>query len=144
MGPDGKPTSLHYFGCIKDTSPRQDTPNLRVDKHAIQMVKNIDMRADCPEIYDQGELNSCVSNAVSFMIEFIQKKYEIPHNIMPSRLYIYYNTRDSLKTIQEDSGATIIDTLISTNHDGYCSELDWMYDVTKFSEIGRASCRERV
>lgn len=105
--------------------------------------KSIDLRMNCPEVYNQGELGSCTANSIAFLFEYdeLKKKNEtnssflknsIENNLMPSRLFIYYNERKMEGTINYDSGANIRDGIKSVNKIGVCSEKLWKYDITKF------------
>ena len=64
-------------------------------------------------IFNQGELNSCSPNAISNQIILSTPKEEIKNSI-PSRLYIYFNSRLTDQTLQgyrsiriEDEGASL-------------------------------------
>ena len=64
-------------------------------------------------IFNQGELNSCSANAISNQIILSTPKEEIKNSI-PSRLYIYFNSRLTDQTLQgyrsiriEDEGASL-------------------------------------
>ena len=50
----------------------------------------------------------------------------------PSRLFLYYNTREYEGTTQQDSGASIRDTVKALNRKGVCKEEDWPYNVWRF------------
>ena len=52
----------------------------------------VDLRKQCPPVYDQGQLGSCTANAIAAAIEFDRLKQKIS-DFMPSRLFIYYNER---------------------------------------------------
>lgn len=93
----------------------------------------IDLRPDCPSIYDQGELGSCTANAIGAGFEFDQIKQKLPHIWVPSRLFIYYNERVVEHSVNEDSGAQIRDGIKSVVAQGACSEDLWPYDIAKFS-----------
>jgi C1A family cysteine protease len=87
----------------------------------------VDLRNICPDIYDQGQLGSCASNAMGGIFQFEQMKQQIP-NFMPSRLFIYYNTRVIENTVNYDSGATMRGTLKTMVNSGVCPETMWTYN----------------
>ncbi len=89
--------------------------NLYFIHHELDYLSNIklvDLRSNCPEIYDQGKLGSCTANAIAAAFEYdaiIQNGKD--NEFTPSRLYIYYNERLLEGTVQEDSGASISDSV---------------------------------
>lgn len=82
------------------------------------------------KIYDQGNLGSCVSNAMANLINYYN------NNINPSRLYIYFNGRvlSSLDII-DDTGLTIRDGCKSISQYSVCNENIWPYNITQFSTM---------
>lgn len=56
---------------------------------AIALPTSVDLRPQCPPVYDQLTLGSCTSNAIAGAIEFDRLKQGLP-DFMPSRLFIYY------------------------------------------------------
>jgi C1A family cysteine protease len=58
----------------------------------------------------------------------------------PSRLYIYYNERLLEGTVDQDSGASIADSVESIVKYGICPEDMWKYDITKFTEKPNDDC----
>jgi C1A family cysteine protease len=93
----------------------------------------IDLRKQCPPVYDQGQLGSCTANAISAAHQFDQMKQKLPGAFMPSRLFIYYNERAMEGTIASDSGAQIRDGIKSIGHQGVCPEKEWPYVITQFA-----------
>jgi C1A family cysteine protease len=92
----------------------------------------VDLRSQCPDVYDQGELGSCTANAIAFACEFdLHKQNE--ESYTPSRLFIYYNEREMEGTVSSDSGAVIRDGMKSIDEFGFLPEVHWPYDETKFS-----------
>src|ERR1039457_3910241 len=72
----------------------------------------MDLRGQCPPVYDQGQLGSCTANAIAAAIQFDRLKQKIP-DFVPSRLFIYYNERAMENTVASDSGAQIRDGIKS-------------------------------
>lgn len=110
---------------------KRDIPDARDHKYKVMapvaLPPMIDLRSLCPPIYDQGQLGSCASNAMGAIFQFEQMKQEIP-NFMPSRLFIYYNTRVLEGTVNYDDGATMRDTLKTMVSLGVCPESMWPYN----------------
>lgn len=109
---------------------KRDLPDPR--DHKFKVVPQVELPTimnlvdKCPPIYDQGQLGSCTANAMGGAFQFEQKKQQIP-DFMPSRLFIYYNTRALEGTINEDAGATLRNTLKTMISLGVCPEKTWGY-----------------
>src|SRR5262249_7520136 len=96
-----------------------------------KLPKKVDLRKQCPPVYDQGQLGSCTANAIGAAYEFGQLKQGLT-DFVPSRLFIYYNERDIAGTIDSDSGAMIRDGMKSVAQLGVCDESKWPYNLAKF------------
>ena len=96
------------------------------------LLPHYDLRPNCPPIWDQGQIGSCTAHAGGAAVQFAQMK-EKKWNFTPSRLFIYYCTRDIEGTTASDAGASISDTIAALNKFGACQEPDWPYDVAKFA-----------
>jgi C1A family cysteine protease len=99
---------------------------------------SVDLRPQCPPIYDQGQLGSCTANGIAAAVEFDQIKQKQPV-FVPSRLFIYYNERAIEGTINQDSGAQIRDGIKSVATVGAPPESQWPYDISKFTKKPTAS-----
>ena len=85
------------------------------------------LRSKLPACYDQGQVGSCVWNALSACHEYEQAKQgEIP--FMPSRLFGYYFTRKMEHTIFSDCGCQPRDAFKVVSKMGICEEALWAYD----------------
>jgi len=94
---------------------------------------SVDLRPECPPVYDQGQLGSCTANAIAGAIEFDQMKQGMA-GFVPSRLFIYYNERAIEGTIPQDAGAQIRDGVKSVSTLGAPNESVWPYVVANFAE----------
>jgi C1A family cysteine protease len=94
-----------------------------------------------PPVFDQGNLGSCTANAIAGGFSYALKK-ECGKDLVPSRLFIYYNERAMEETIASDSGAMIRDGVKSLVQLGVCPEKKWGYSdgPTKFKRKPTASC----
>ncbi len=99
----------------------------------------IDLREQCPPVYDQGKLGSCTANAIAFCYEFCLKKQR-DSEFVPSRLFIYWNERDMEHHTTTDSGAEIRDGIKSIHQLGVCPEAEWPYNITKFADKPNDKC----
>ncbi|HTJ49431.1 MAG TPA: C1 family peptidase [Cyclobacteriaceae bacterium] len=103
------------------------------------LPKSVDLRSKCPPVYDQGALGSCTANGIAGALEFDQMlQGEKP--FVPSRLFIYYNERDMEGSVDYDSGAEVRDGIKSVARQGACDEVEWPYDINKFTMKPSAKC----
>jgi len=127
----------YFFGCKRDETRdyNQNDPllSLPINQNRFKTINNVDLRAMCPPIYDQGQLNSCVANAAAFCIQYDQIKYQMSHQFTPSRLFIYYNIRVLEGTVPYDNGAYIRDALVTVGQKGACPETLWPYNINQFA-----------
>lgn len=93
-----------------------------------------------PIPFDQGNLGSCTANAAAFLYDFDEIKQKNQLDLVPSRLYIYYNTRMMEGTTSTDSGASIRDAIKSMNTYGICREQSWPYIISKFANKPPTAC----
>ena len=94
---------------------------------AAALPTKVDLRPQCPPVYDQGQIGSCTANSIAGAIEFEQMKQKLPE-FTPSRLFIYYNERVMEGTSPaDDSGAQIRDGIKSVASKGACKETTWPY-----------------
>ena len=126
---------------------KPDLPDHRDFTYAVPHVTaaalpaKVDLRANCPPVYDQGQLGSCTANAIAGAIEFEQKKQKLPE-FTPSRLFIYYNERVMEGTPPSiDGGAQIRDGIKSVASLGACKETSWTYSDTNNNGDPCSNCR---
>jgi C1A family cysteine protease len=109
----------------------------------IRQPKRIDLRDKYDSKYpimDQGDLGSCTSFAIGSLLTYNNIKQDAedtdPTNdidaFTPSHLFIYYNERVMLNTVNSDSGAVIRDGIKSVVRQGACRESYWPYSIQKF------------
>ncbi len=105
-----------------------------------KLPATVDLRQQCPSVYDQGQLGSCTANAIAGAFEFEAKKQNTANDFMPSRLFIYYNERTIEHTVNTDSGAQIRDGIKSINQQGVCPEKMLPYNIDKFTQKPSQAC----
>ncbi|WP_221452678.1 C1 family peptidase [Mucilaginibacter sp. FT3.2] len=100
---------------------------------AVALPPLVDLRPQCPPVYDQGQLGSCTANAIggAFQFELMRQKLAV---FNPSRLFIYYNERALEGHVSQDSGAQLRDGVKTVSTLGVCDETLWPYDITKFAK----------
>jgi C1A family cysteine protease len=95
---------------------------------------SVDLRPQCPPVYDQGELGSCTANATAGALQFERERQNLSPDFVPSRLFIYYNERVIERTTSYDSGAQLRDGIKVVSRLGACPEADWPYVIANFAE----------
>jgi C1A family cysteine protease len=118
-----------YYGWSPDLPDHRDrqfaAPLLKLGP----LPSKVDLRKQCPTVYNQGQIGSCTANAIAGAIEFDRLKQQLS-DFTPSRLFIYYNERSMENTVATDSGAQIRDGVKSVSQLGVCPETEWPYVAT--------------
>jgi C1A family cysteine protease len=90
---------------------------------------------------DQENCGSCSANSAAAILRFLVRKEEgrtapfTTGDWLPSRLFLYYNTRVKIEGTapSEDSGCVLTDVPLALAQYHDCTEYYWPYDTTKFS-----------
>ena len=115
---------------------RPDLPDIR--DYPFKISKKVDLpiswdlRWDCSEVENQADIGSCTGNAAAGTLEYKDKRSDGKCNEV-SRLFIYYNAREYIDAIEEDSGAYIRDVIKGLAKYGACDEEFFPYDTKKFA-----------
>ena len=131
--PENTSRAVQRYGWITDLPDARDFMYAAPEAVLRSLPTSVDLRPQCPPVYDQDKLGSCTANAIGAAFQFQQVKQQQP-GFMPSRLFIYYNERVIEGTVDEDSGAMIRDGIKSVNKLGVCDETVWPYDIARFTE----------
>src|SRR2546430_2925010 len=131
---------IKRYGWIPDIPDQRDFLYAAPPAFLRALPPRVDLRKQCPPIYDQGLLGSCTSNAIGGAIEFDQLKERLPQIFIPSRLFIYYNERVIEGTVNSDSGAMLRDGIKTVAKQGACPEPMWPYLIAKFKTKPSAAC----
>ena len=134
-----EPRKIAHYGWIPDLPDERDHIYAAPPPILSALPASTDLRPQCPAVYDQGMLGSCTANAIAAVIEFDRMKQKLP-DLVPSRLFIYYNERVIEGTVSIDSGAMIRDGIKSVASEGVCPEPEWPYDIGKFARKPSAQC----
>lgn len=79
-------------------------------------------------VFQQGSLGSCgPQSAVADLIFAALRQQNLPSVPMPSRLFVYYCTRELMGTIDSDSGVDNRSLLKALARFGWCDETLWPY-----------------
>ena len=116
--------NVSRYGWIPDIPDQRDHLFAAPPPVLTALPPSADLRADCPPVYDQGQIGSCTANAIAGGIEFDLMRRSSTR-FVPSRLFIYYNERAIEHTIDSDAGAQIRDGIKTVASTGYCPETDW-------------------
>ncbi len=130
---------LNSYGWLPDLPDHRDLTYAAPAKILAKLPPKMDLRKNCPPVYDQGQLGSCTANAIGGAFEFELNKQKAP-DFMPSRLFIYYNERAIENTVNSDSGAQIRDGIKTVNKLGVCPEKIWPYNTSEFTQKPHAVC----
>jgi C1A family cysteine protease len=124
-----------HYGWLPDLPDHRDLRYAAVRHEALAkpVPPLVDLRVQCPPVYDQGSLGSCTANAIAGAFQFELMKQNLPV-FNPSRLFIYYNERVLEGHVKEDSGAQIRDGIKSVATQGVCDEALWPYIIAKFAQ----------
>src|ERR1700726_1040573 len=124
-------THKRYYGYKKDKPDDNDYKYVASSKVIAALPVSVDLRPNCPPVYDQGQLGSCTANAIAGAIEYDQlKQGKTPFT--PSRLFIYYGEREIEGDVGQDNGAEIRDGIKVVSQQGVPSETDWPYNIGQF------------
>lgn len=134
-----KAKQTYQLGWIPDLPDSRDLAYAATLSVMKKLPASMDLRSQCPPVYDQGQLGSCTGNALAGAYEFDRIK-EKKKDFMPSRLFIYYNERVIEHSVSSDAGAQIRDGIKTLNKQGVCPEKEWPYDISKFADKPPAKC----
>ena len=59
-----QPRSFRGYGWVPDLPDHRDRIYQAPMRRLEALPRSVDLRTDCPEVYDQGELGSCTANAI--------------------------------------------------------------------------------
>jgi C1A family cysteine protease len=110
------------------------------------LPERVDLRAEMPRVYNQGEFNSCTANAIAAALEFDEIKHLQRRGLVvrPSRMFIYYNEREIEGTENKDAGAQIRDGIKSVSKQGDCAERLWPYTRANLTTKPSATCYSKA
>ncbi|MPQ87117.1 C1 family peptidase [Pseudomonas sp. MAFF 730085] len=125
--------TVKQYGWIRDLPDHRDHLYAAPPAMLVALPPSVDLRPQCPPVYNQGQLGSCTANGIAGAIQFDRMKQKLTPLFEPSRLFIYYNERVIEHTVDSDSGAMIRTGIKSVGVQGDCPESEWPYDITKFT-----------
>jgi C1A family cysteine protease len=127
------------YGWVPDIPDNRDVMFRKVYKIPATLPSSVDLRSQCSEVEDQGQLGSCTANALVGAMEFLMIKDKKPYADL-SRLFVYYNERVIEHTVKQDSGAMIRDGIKTLAKQGVCTEKLWPYNIKTFTKKPTPAC----
>jgi C1A family cysteine protease len=101
----------------------------------VVIKEKVDLREWDSNVESQGNLGSCVANAVTNAYELQQKKENTNNFVDLSRLYVYYHARYIEDTIDEDYGVIYIKSALQgVSMYGVCTEQIWPYKIENYNK----------
>lgn len=134
-----RPRATGRYGWIPDVPDARDLWAAPVPPPPVGVPERVDLRADCPPVYDQGLLGSCTAQAVAGAYELDRRRQGLGP-LSPSTLFIYFEERVIQGTVDYDSGATLRDGMRVLDRIGTCAEPAWPYAVERFREHPPERC----
>lgn len=123
------------LGYRKDLRDFRDHEYLAPQDVLNKLPSKVDLRDSgfMPEVYDQGNLGSCVGNAIASALKFDELK-QGEQGIDRSRLFIYREARAIEGSVNSDSGCEIRDGIKVVADKGAPPEASFPYDISKFTD----------
>lgn len=115
------------FGLIEDSADSRDKP-FYLSSIAPETPVSVDLSPQLPEAWYQGGLGSCTAHACAGLLAYLHPGH------VPSRLALYYETRELEGTQNKDAGCQIRDAMKVMQKQGVVSEGLWPYDEARFTE----------
>jgi len=123
-----RPEGIAKYHWVRD---RPDSRDHLFTAAPTTIPASIDLRTYASPIEDQGQLGSCTGQAIAGAIELIDKK--AGKRLDVSRLFVYYEERVLMGTVNYDSGAYIRDGIKVCYTKGAPLESLWPYTIKKWA-----------
>ncbi len=121
----------HKFGWKRDNPDYRDFQYVALSN--VTLPPSVDLRNQDTHIRDQGQLGSCTAFAIEGHFNFLNQK-EGMSPFLGSPLFVYYNERRDMGTVNSDSGASIRESVKTCLVDGVAPETDWPYLTARFTQ----------
>lgn len=127
----------HAYGTIPDRPDRRDFIYSPMRMKGLPAL--VDLRRDCPPVYNQGKLNSCSAQALAAAVWLAARREGI-RPVAVSRLFLYYNERAREGTTGVGGVVSLRDGFRSLARQGVCVESMWPYRISRFADRPPAAC----
>lgn len=124
------------LGAHRDRPDPRDRPFAPHPAVKRSLPSSVDLRGQCPPVYDQGRINSCTANVLAAAVDYSRRKHRQGEEFEPSRLFIYYVERLLQGQVPNDVGASMRDGIRAVAKHGVAPEPLWAYDDTPASSPG--------
>ena len=132
-------TAAGKYGWTRDQDDHRDHAYVPVAARR-PLPDRVDLRPQCPPVYEQRPLQSCTANALAGAVQFERLRARLKPDFIPSRLFVYYNERKLAGLVGQDSPVPIRDAIKAIKQHGHCPEREWPYDVRKYAVEPPARC----
>ncbi|SEQ99342.1 Cysteine protease, C1A family [Solimonas aquatica] len=120
-----------WYGWQPDLPDHRDHPYAAVHGRRRRLPRQVDLRAHCPPVDNQGSLGSCTAHALSSALEFLELRAG-QRLVNLSRLFVYYNERVIEHSVERDAGASLRNGIKTLVRQGVCEEALWPYRIREF------------
>jgi hypothetical protein len=127
----------HHYGWVPQLPDQRDelyayrAPRLAV----ANLPSSVDLIVPGLPVLNQGQIGSCGPNSSAQDLHF--NDTSLP---FPSRLYIYYNTRVLMGTVNQDSGVDNRSMMKALAQWGWCDETQWPYETSRYTVRPPQAC----
>ncbi|MBU4376766.1 MAG: C1 family peptidase [Candidatus Omnitrophica bacterium] len=128
----------HKYGWQPDIPDERDFL-YRAIRPVIRLPKKVNLQARCSKVEDQGDLGSCTAQSLAGNLEFLDNEADGQYTDV-SRLFIYYNERLLMDSVDYDSGASLRVGIKTLKNDGACEEKLWPYVIERFDQKPLQKC----
>jgi len=129
---------LRSYGWVPDVPDQRDYLYSAI-RPVVKLPRKIDLREYCSIVENQGNLGSCTAQALAGNLEYLDKMADLSYADV-SRLFIYYNERQMINTVDYDSGASLRDGIKTLKDYGVCEEKSWPYVISRFTRKPPVKC----
>lgn len=123
---------------------RLSLPDSRDHKYTLKntsLAEKVDMRQWASPVEDQGDIGSCIGNAVVAAYELMIKQQCPEKFVDASRLYNYYHARYLEGVADYDAGILYVrNAMKALEKFGVCTEILWPYEVEKVTIQPTPNC----
>jgi C1A family cysteine protease len=139
---NGAPRRFGYRFVNRGVAPIFNVPSF-VTRN---LPASVDLRTTgkVSPVYDQGSLGSCTAFAMGKGLRETLNNLAGVQSPSLSALYLYYKEREARGTINEDSGALMIDGMDALKKSGDCLDSTIPYQISKFSDKPSASAEQEA
>jgi C1A family cysteine protease len=127
-------------GWKRQQPDQRDLRYRSVRSPLVSLPEKVDLRTPITNMppaepnLDQGDLGSCGPHTAALLLAYDQLQRGVPNAVLPSRLFIYYTTRQIMGTVDYDSGVDNRSMLKALAKYGWCSEGLAPYQISNFKK----------